>query len=253
VRHALAAALLVAGCSIGPTGELGPAWDVRGNYALTYDDHLGLELTIAGAARRATWTSGTIDFGSSGGMPLQLDVAAFCARADIACPSEALPQRVSIDQRDADRDLAQHALDVVDDTRAAVGAEPLRAAGLVDHTRQDTFRIDLASSSGGCSAGGSAATGRFTHRGEAVHAEPVYRDDAGLVALPGGVEWPADAPVDGIADGRIIMSWLGACAFAGLATDAALVISTGFRATRTGDYQPPIVADAGVPLDGSAD
>ncbi len=258
----LAALLIfVAGCFPGASGDGVHVWDVRGNYALTYDDRLTLQLSVAGAVRHATAGSqDVVNFGDVNGQPLMLDLGAFCARPDVVCPSESFAPRVSINQTNVANYQPQHLIDVV-------GEEGVHYGGIVDHTKQDTFVVGLAGSAAAnsncASLSLSVATGRFSHRGESVSVEPVWQTadggacspggadggsaDCTLQTVSGGVVWPADAPVDGIADGQIATGWLGACAFAGLAADATLTVSTGFVGSRTGDYDPP------APIDASAD
>jgi len=67
-------------------------------------------------------------------------------------------------------------------------------------------------------------TGRFTHRGETT------RDMS--------VTYPADSPVDGIADGTIAMSWT--CAF----SSGQLTFSLGIVGTRVGAFH---LIDLGAP------
>src|SRR5437899_1811853 len=65
--------------------------DVRGNYALTYDDKLLLQLNLGGAVREVTQVGygGIVDFGTWQGQPVRLDLTQFCARPEVQCPSEA--------------------------------------------------------------------------------------------------------------------------------------------------------------------
>jgi len=84
------------GCAAGSTS---PAPDVRGTWALTYDDTIGVEVKIGGA----TYTS---ELGANGGtftithagVPYTFDLD--CSRPDIVCPSEAWPNQVAVEQRD---------------------------------------------------------------------------------------------------------------------------------------------------------
>ncbi|MDX2087685.1 MAG: hypothetical protein SFX73_07540 [Kofleriaceae bacterium] len=84
------------GCAAGSTS---PAPDVAGNWAIDYDDTIGVEVKIGGAHYSA-------ELGASGGSftinhagtPYTFDLD--CARPDIVCPSEAWPAQVVIEQRD---------------------------------------------------------------------------------------------------------------------------------------------------------
>lgn len=76
-----------------------PAPDVRGTWAITYDDTIGVEVKLGGAVYHAELApeggSFTIEHQ---GKPYTFDLD--CARPDIVCPSEAWPERVVIEQRD---------------------------------------------------------------------------------------------------------------------------------------------------------
>ena len=86
------------GCAAGSTS---PAPDVRGTWAIDYDDAIGVEVKIGGAVY-------THELGAAGGsftITHQGRPYAFnldCARPDIVCPSEAWPGRVVLEQRDID-------------------------------------------------------------------------------------------------------------------------------------------------------
>lgn len=84
------------GCAAGSTS---PAPDVRGTWNVTYDDTIGVEVTIGGAVYDAelgaAGGSFTIDHD---GTPYTFDLD--CSRPDIVCPSEAWPDQVVIEQRD---------------------------------------------------------------------------------------------------------------------------------------------------------
>lgn len=97
----LAAALLMGaqgdGCAVNSTS---PAPDVNGVWEVTYDDQLDVEVTIGGSVY-------TAELGAAGGVvrithdgqPLEFDLD--CERPDILCPSEAWPETVTAEQRDA--------------------------------------------------------------------------------------------------------------------------------------------------------
>lgn len=85
------------GCAAHSTS---PAPDVRGTWAIAYDDTIGIEVKLGGAVY-------TAELGAQGGSftiehqgkPYTFDLD--CARPDIVCPSEAWPARVVIEQRDS--------------------------------------------------------------------------------------------------------------------------------------------------------
>ncbi len=75
-----------------------PAPDVTGSWDITYDDVLGVKITIGGSVY-------TTELGAQGGTftidhngtPLTFDLD--CSRPEILCPSEAWPGTVSVEQR----------------------------------------------------------------------------------------------------------------------------------------------------------
>lgn len=94
------------GCAVNSTS---PAPDVTGTWAVTYDNQIGVEVTIGGA----TYTA---DLGAEGGsftithdgQPYTFDLD--CSRPDVVCPGEAWPNQVVVEQRDV---MKQHQM-VVD-------------------------------------------------------------------------------------------------------------------------------------------
>ncbi len=84
------------GCAAGSKSA---APDVRGTWAITYDDKIGVEVTIGGAVYDA-------ELGAAGGAftinhmgtPYAFDLD--CSRPDIVCPGEAWPNQVIVEQRD---------------------------------------------------------------------------------------------------------------------------------------------------------
>src|SRR5262245_1042424 len=89
------------GCAAGSTSA---APDVRGTWAIDYDDTIGVEIKIGGAVY-------TRDLGPAGGSftithqgkPFTFNLD--CSRPDVACPTEAWPTQVLIEQRDV---MPQH-------------------------------------------------------------------------------------------------------------------------------------------------
>jgi hypothetical protein len=196
---------------------------VRGEYAFAYGDTLSIDLTTAGTLRHQMASpSDTVNLGQN----LVLDLAGFC---DFGCPAEILGAQVSIDQIDPDVEMAQHLIDLS-------GHQ-----GVVDHLKFDELAVTIAGQSCRPLA---VITGRFSHRGETVAMEPVWQNDGGACdPLDGGictlstgnVSWPGDAPVDGIAHGRVGALWPASCAFAG--ADGTLLLSVGFVGSRIGPLQ----------------
>jgi hypothetical protein len=109
------------GCAAGSTS---PAPDVTGDWRITYDDTIGVEITIGGAVY-------TAELGAAGGSftinhqgtPLTFDLD--CSRPDVLCPSEAWPEQVSIEQRNVQREHQMIVnLPFQECTGAEVAAEP---------------------------------------------------------------------------------------------------------------------------------
>lgn len=94
------------GCAAGSTSA---APDVRGTWAIDYDDTIGVEVKIGGAVY-------TRDLGPAGGsftITHQGKPFAFnldCTRPEVVCPGEAWPNQVVVEQRDV---MHQHQM-VVD-------------------------------------------------------------------------------------------------------------------------------------------
>jgi hypothetical protein len=119
-----AAAPLCASLLMGAQGDgcaassRSPAPDVTGAWDVTYDDTIGVEITIGGAVY-------TAELGAQGGAvtithegrPLTFDLA--CERPEILCPSEAWPTRVTAEQREAQ---FQHRMIVTLPTQRCEGA-----------------------------------------------------------------------------------------------------------------------------------
>ncbi len=243
-----------------PTPDELAAWDVRGNYTLTHEDALTVRLTIGGVTREAT-ASGMdqlVDLGTWEGEPLVLNLAEHCARPEVTCPSEALWPRVSINQRDVQRRQTLYGLDVINNTTRELpeGQRAKALGGLMDRAQRDQFLIGIDGQSGGqgdCGALAlSVASGRFSRQGERDEEVPIWRTPDGAQCEPMGDDDPScvmstrlqlvqppGAPVDGIADGRVTVGWLGACAFGPALVAATLSVEARFSATRTGDFDPP--------------
>lgn len=84
------------GCAAGSRSA---APDVTGNWAIDYDDEIGVEVKLGGATYTAelgaAGGSFTIDHA---GTPYTFELD--CARPEIVCPSEAWPTQVVVEQRD---------------------------------------------------------------------------------------------------------------------------------------------------------
>lgn len=255
----------------GEGGDGGDPRDVRGNYALTYDDKLLLQLNIGGAVREVTASGygGVADFGTYQGQPVKLDLAQFCAKPDVQCPSEAYWSKVSIDMPDLKKNrLVLQGIQVIDDedTMLDAGVHAKVVGGLVNHDDFDRFIVGLgagAGQSGACAAFDvSFASGRFSRAGESMKQVTVYRYPNGASCDPdGGTDGgimdagadagvcgpvmvdqlviPSGAAVAGIKEGKVGFAWAGGCAFGPFLVGATLYLQTGYSGTRTGAFDPP--------------
>src|SRR5690349_5858305 len=97
----LVGAMVAATCgpSVPGPGEF-DGRDVTGNYDITYDNKLKMQLNIGGAVREVEQEGyGSIaNFGTYNGMPVTIDLSAFCAREDVTCPNEKFWVKTAIDQ-----------------------------------------------------------------------------------------------------------------------------------------------------------
>jgi hypothetical protein len=78
-----------------------PAPDVTGEWAITYDDVIDVEVAIGGAVyqEQLSAAGGIIEI-EHDGRPLSFELD--CGRPEIVCPSEAWPEQVSVEQREDD-------------------------------------------------------------------------------------------------------------------------------------------------------
>ncbi len=88
------------GCG-GAAFSMTAAPDVQGDWDVTYDDSLGVRITLGGAVYEDTigLEGGTIDIDHDG-TPISFDLD--CTRPEIVCPSEVWPATVSLEQRSAE-------------------------------------------------------------------------------------------------------------------------------------------------------
>lgn len=253
-------ALAFPALALGACVDANPASDVRGNYSLAFDDLLTVKLNVGGVDREASAREGeTVSF-EVNGEPVTLDLAAFCARPEVQCPSETLWTEVSIDQPQiAAQNPNTHVINVIDNTERDLppGEQAAVVGGLVDE--RDRFGLILG---GGNEGEGdcrllslSTAEGRFTHQGEreepctsdeddggepdASAADPVAGDAGPEAPACTRLTWPPGAAVTGLTDGKVKLGYLGLCAFGPALVGATLEITTGFTGVRTGAFDPP--------------
>jgi hypothetical protein len=88
------------GCG-GAAFSMTPAPNVEGQWDVTYDDMIGIEITLGGAVYTeeigATGGAFTIDHE---GTPITFDLD--CARPEVVCPSETWPATATLEQRNAE-------------------------------------------------------------------------------------------------------------------------------------------------------
>jgi len=188
-----AALLLLASCVVEPVPTGFDGRDVRGNYALTYDNKLKVQLNLAGATRAATANGygEVVDFGTYQGMPLKLDLAQWCAREDVQCPDEVFWPKVAIDQPDLKANgVKLQKLVVVNDTVHTLdaGVRAAVVAGLVNNDDFDRFLIGLGAGGGSnpncVLLGVSLAGGRFSRKGESLEDVTEFRNSANMPCDP---------------------------------------------------------------------
>jgi hypothetical protein len=240
---------VVALALLGCVKDQAPASDVRGNYDVTFDDKLTITLDIGGAKQVQHGTESDVVTFHVNGQPLTLDLAQFCAKPEVQCPSEVLWTKVSIDQPNIHAQIPNsHVVNVIDnrvhDLPAGQKADAI--GGLVD--ANDHYTLLVGGNSRGAGQCGllalSVAQGRFTHEGETVSEVPVDGGvvDGGVVdggTRAGGVTFPPGAPINGIAEGELRVGYFGACAFGPAIIGATLELDTGYTGTRTGALDPP--------------
>ncbi len=257
----------------GPVVEPPPGgkhpWDVRGNYAVTHDNTLTLTLNVGSAQRQVTAQGygNVVDFGQVNGMPVTLDLSAFCARPEVVCPAETFWSAVAVDLQEPNRMQDLHVINVINNMVRTLpaGQRAQVLGGLVNHAEQDRFVLGLGAQSGqqgDCAAlAVSLAGGRFSRVGEMLVTQTVYQTptgapcnpdagapdaaadaDGGAACAPVAVQrltWEADAGVEGIKEGRVVLAWLGGCAFGPALVGATLSLESTFSALRTGEFDPP--------------
>jgi hypothetical protein len=127
----LAGAPLCAALLMGAQGDgcaassRSPAPDVTGTWDVTYDDTIGVEITIGGAVYTAELGAqgGTVTIDHQGN-PFTFDLD--CARPEVLCPSEAWPTTVTAEQRDA---AFEHRMIVTLPTQSCAGTLSAPAPG----------------------------------------------------------------------------------------------------------------------------
>ena len=232
------------GCAAGSTS---PAPDVRGTWAIDYDNTIGVEVKIGGAVYDAELGAAGGSFTiNHAGHPYTFNLD--CSRPDIVCPGEAWPNQVFIEQRDVmhqhqmvvdlptaqcDRTLTQPApgtcgagtsnpnCDLICNGNVALHTNP--AFGVIGESG-DTFRLYL--------GGGIVTNGiNCAMLGYSLA-------DATLVTQgKSSGAWEATAMTAGL----VTIGYAGGCLFAGQAPDgstqallaaAELKFTTGFTGTK---------------------
>ena len=231
------------GCAANSTTV---APDVRGTWAITYDNTLGIEVKLGGAYYHA-------ELGANGGaftinhtgQPYTFNLD--CARADVVCPSEAWPSRVLIEQRDVNH---QHQMVVNLPQQSCTGAlsqpEPGTCGAGTSNPNCDLI----------CEGGVTVATTQ--HWGVIGESGESFQLYIGGGIVTNGITCAmlgyslADADLDNVGDptmnweatgmsaGVVTIGYAGACLFAGTINDqnqallvaAELKFTTGFTGTK---------------------
>lgn len=226
-----------------------PAPDVSGDWDITYDDTIDVEITIGGAVYQETLgaAGGVIDI-THEGQPLSFDLD--CARPEVVCPSEAWPEQVQVEQRNTQfehRMIVTLPTQQCDGTLRVPGPDECGAGtnnpdcddicdGVVTVSEQErfgvigetgeTFRLFL---------GAGIATNGFNC---ALLAASVADAQLDSVGGPEAEEWTAVAMDAGL----VTVGYAGGCLWAGdpdmdgeleaLVLGASLVFRTGFLGDR---------------------
>ncbi len=220
------------GCS---ANSRSPAPDVNGWWDVTYDDTIGVEVTIGGTVytRELGAQGGVIDI-THDGRPFRFDLD--CSRPEVLCPSEAWPTSVLAEQRDAG---FEHRMYVTLPTQHCTGALVAPAAGtcgagtsnpdcddvctgaVVTENREtfgvigengSTFRLYLgagiATNGFNCAVlGYSVADASLRNIGSAADGDwTAVAMDAGLVTIgyAGGCLWAGDPNMDGQTEALVL-------------------------------------------------
>lgn len=99
----------------------------------------------------------------------------------------------------------------------------------------DTNNEADAGADGGAPDGGASLDGGSAPDAATPEREPIRCTPREVPAI----SKPDNAAVEGIADGRIVIGWLGGCAFGPFLVGATLTLQTGFSGSRTGTLDPP--------------
>lgn len=234
------------GCAVNSRS---PAPEVTGWWDVTYDDTLGVELTIGGAVyTRELGPAGGVIEVTHEGRPLRFELD--CSRPEVLCPSEAWPSAVLAEQRDVE---FEHRMYVTLPTQRCTGARVAPAPGtcgagtpnpdcddvctgeVITESREtfgvigedgDTFRLYLgagvASNGWNCAAlAWSVADATLVTTGTADDGDwTATAMDGGLVTIgyAGGCLWAGDPNLDGELEA--------------LVTAASIKFTTGFVADR---------------------
>lgn len=208
--------------------------DTTGTWDLTYDDEIGVEITIGGAVYNDVISAagGKIEINHDG-QDLEFDLD--CSRPEVLCPSEAWPGQVTLLQTEnifngVEVTLPGHVCDgtLVDADPATCGegttnpdCDPICEGGTILEDRKvpgfvssDGSRIDVLLGAGAVSngincvlLGGSSATAQLGTSGTPGLGDwRAISMDAGVVAVgyAGGCLWAGDPDADGQLEALVI-------------------------------------------------
>lgn len=226
-----------------------PAPDVTGEWAISYDDVIDVEVAIGGAVyqEQLSAAGGVIEI-EHDGRPLAFELD--CGRPEIVCPSEAWPEQVTVEQRDSQ---LEHRMIVTLPTQRCDGT--LRAPdedecgagtlnpdcesvcdGDIEIDRSERFGvIGEAGESFRLYLGAGIATNGFNC---ALLGYSLADADLDTVGSPEGGDWEAI----GMESGLVTVGYAGACVWAGdvdldadleaLLAGASITFRTGFTGER---------------------
>ncbi len=237
------------GCGKSPAFSRSPAPDVAGQWAISYDDSLSVEIQIGGAVYTeeigVAGGSFTIDHD---GMPLTFDLS--CERPEVVCPSETWPATVDVTQRNATYPhrmwvrIPRQSCDgpLVDPDPAECGAGTNNpdceevCDGEIATTETEHFGvIDEAGGSFDLLLGAGVATNGVNC---ALLGVSSAHADLVTTGTSEGGDWRAEE----MSNGKVVVAYAGGCLWAGdpdmdaeleaLVVSASVKFETGFAGTR---------------------
>jgi hypothetical protein len=229
------------GCG-GAAFSMTAAPDVEGQWDVTYDDVLGVEITLGGAVY-------TEEIGVAGGaftidhegQPITFNLD--CSRPEVVCPSETFPATVGLEQQNAEYPHRMYVqLPRQSCSGETVAAEPAECgAGTLNEACDDVCMGEIVTEPTNHFGVINEAGDHFdVLLGEGVATNGincallgVSTANADLINI--GTEMEEDWESTGMESGQVVVAYAGGCLWAGDVDDdgtvEALVISAGVRFT----------------------